>query len=83
MKRFRGCLSRGNISWPMSVSRLRTVGSASAATTAVLSFTTISFGVPLGTHSPCQNEMLIPGTPSSSLVGMSGAANQRLLANTA
>ena len=42
-----------------------------------------SFGVPLGTHSPCQNEMLTPGTPSSSLVGMSGAANQRVLANTA
>src|SRR5262249_3017569 len=44
----------------MSVSRLRTVASASAATTAVLSFATISFGVPLGTHSPCQNENVDP-----------------------
>ena len=62
---------------------LRTVSSASAATTAALSLFTISCGVPVGTHKPCQNEMLMPGTPSSSLVGTSGAANQRVLANTA
>src|SRR5215475_3385020 len=66
----------------MSVSRLLTVASESASTTAALSFMTIALGVPLGTHRPCQNEMLIPGKPSSSLVGISGAANQRVLANT-
>src|SRR5207248_8596348 len=77
------CVSLATISWPMSVSRLRTVASASAAATAALSLFTTSCGVPVGTHKPCQNEMLTPGTPSSSLVATSGAANQRVLANTA
>jgi len=31
-------------------------GLASAVTAALLSFETISFGVPLGAHSACQNE---------------------------
>ena len=57
----------------MSVSRLRTVASASASTTAALSFATISFGVSLGTHSPCQNEMLIPGTPKEIVAKLNAA----------
>src|SRR5262245_38430562 len=83
VKRFRSLLVPreyllADVGEPLAYRRL-----GERSTTAALSFATISFGVPLGTHSPCQNEMLIPGTPSSSLVGMSGAANQRVLANTA
>jgi hypothetical protein len=41
------------------------------------------FGVPLGAQSPYQNVTSSPGTPSSSPVGISDAADQRLLPKTA
>src|SRR5438128_1641658 len=53
------------------------VAATAVSTTAPLSLATISGGVPLGTHSPFQNEMYIPDTPTSSIVGTSGAAGQR------
>src|SRR5262249_52256822 len=48
------CWSDGKISWPSSVSRVRTAGSIKAATTAALSLPTISLGVPFGAQRPCQ-----------------------------
>ena len=50
------CWARGQISWPMSPKRFTNAGSANASITAAWSLATISFGVPLGTHSPCQND---------------------------
>ncbi len=38
-----------------------------------------SFGVPAGAHRPYQNVMCRPGAPASSVVGTSGAANQRVV----
>ena len=43
----------------------------------------MSLGVPFGTQSPCQKEMYIPETPTSSMVGTSGAAGQRSFDMTA
>jgi hypothetical protein len=51
------CCSRGGMSCPSSVSRARIAGSASVSCTAAVSFSIASFGVPFGTHSPCQTEM--------------------------
>ena len=62
----------------MSASRFCTAGSASASSTAALSFAMISFGVPLGAHIACQIETWKPGSPASSVVGMSGAEARRV-----
>ena len=43
----------------------------------------MSFGVPPGAHRPYQNVMCSPGAPASSVVGTSGAANQRVVPITA
>src|SRR6516164_153434 len=50
------CWSRGKISRLLSAIRERTDGSASASTTAALSLTTTSFGVPLRTQNPSQDD---------------------------
>src|SRR6516165_7181549 len=50
------CWSGGNISCPRSASRCRVAGLANVATTAALSFSIMSLGVPLGAQSPCQYE---------------------------
>src|SRR5882757_1677351 len=69
------CCAGGGISCPASVKRARTSPLLSAATTAPLSLSMISLGVPLGAHRPCQKEKYIAWKPSSSTVGTSGAAN--------
>jgi hypothetical protein len=48
-----------------------------------LSFSMISFGVPFGTQSPCQDDTSNPGNPASSAVGMSRADARRSLPVTA
>ena len=54
-ERFRRLLARRML-MPWSAMRRRTSGSAMASTAAELSLATISLGVPLGAHSPCQVE---------------------------
>src|SRR5262245_54106810 len=75
--------SRDGSSWPSSASRWLTSRAVSALTTAEFSFATISPGVPLGTHRPCQKGMCRPGTPASSIVGTSGALAHRVFDITA
>src|SRR5215204_7496861 len=58
-------------------------GFASAVTMAAFSLAMMSFGVPLGAHIPCQTDSVKPGTPASSMVGISGARTCRLVAATA
>jgi hypothetical protein len=51
------CCSRGKTSSPSSASRACTAGSASASTTAALSLSIMSLGVPFGANSlPCRPE---------------------------
>jgi hypothetical protein len=76
------CWSRGGISAPKSATRCRTAGSARASATAPLSLAMTGLGVALGTHIPNQKVTCIPGTPISSIVGISGAAYQRALSKT-
>src|SRR5215831_4141016 len=75
------CSSDG-ISRPRSENSRLTFGSMRALTTAPLSLAMISLRVPLGAHKPCHQGMWRPGTPTSSMIGTLGAANQRALAIT-
>src|SRR5206468_2484547 len=61
------CSSGFAITCPSSMSRCRTAASARVSITAASSLATTSLGVPLGAHSPFQNEMYMPDTPTSSM----------------
>src|SRR5262249_7367049 len=50
------CLSRGQISWPTSVNRWRTAGSAKLSTSAAWTFAMTALGVPFGAQTPCPSD---------------------------
>src|SRR6516162_8141873 len=50
------CLLLGQLSWPRSISRCCTAGSARVSTTAASSVAITSLRVPFGAHKPCQTD---------------------------